>query len=252
VPGIPCAIPFDTVRCGDCYGTVYEALDAKTIVECIREDQTSLEHYAVASAKLLAQLHKTEVPAGSLPPADRWLHARLDSIASYFSEEEATTMHDLLRAIPPMNRFVHNDYHPKNIMDSHGELMLIDLGEAGAGNPLFDVMHTYFIFNMMGKGAGEHKDDELCFIGITYGELREYWAAFLPVYCGDASRVARINELLEPWGWFLYLTTSMSSPRLPEQYRMTYADRVRQAVLAHTDEMRAGIGELCELCGFND
>jgi hypothetical protein len=126
--------------------------------------------------------------------------------------------------------------------------MLIDLGEAGAGNPLYDVMHTYFIFNMIGSGIRDYSDDDVSFIGITYGQLREYWAAFLPAYCGGAGCVARINELLRPWGWFLYLTASMISPRLPAQYHAPYADRMRQEVLAHADEMRSGIAELSELC----
>ena len=33
--GVPCAIAFDTVRCGDSYGTIYEMLNAKTLTEII-------------------------------------------------------------------------------------------------------------------------------------------------------------------------------------------------------------------------
>lgn len=251
VLGVPCAIPFDTVRCGECYGTVYEALDAKTLVERIREDPSTLDRYAVEFAHLLSNLHSIEVPAGALPPADRWHHVRLDAIADVFGADEVAKMHDLLRAIPEMSRFVHNDYHPKNVMESNGELMVIDLGEAGAGNPLLDVMHTYFIFNMMGVGIGTHKPDEMSFIGLTYGELERFWPTFLPAYCADPRSVERLNALLEPWGWFLYLISAMSHPRLPQQYHPAYAERMRQMVLVREDEMRAGLAEMSALCGLD-
>lgn len=250
VLGVPCAIPFDTVRCGDCYGTVYEALDARTLTELIREDPSTLESYAARSARMLADLNAIEVPAGALPPAERWHHLRIDAIAAYFSENEVAEMHGLLQAIPPMSRFVHNDYHAKNIMESNGELMVIDLGEAGAGNPFLDIIHAYFIYNIMGGGLGTHADDDMSFIGLTYGELGRFWASFLPAYCKDEGSVERLNALFDPWGWFFYLSSSMGHPRLPEQYRVMYADRMRAQVLARADEMRSSLGEICALRGL--
>ena len=250
VLGVPCAIAFDTVRCGDSLGTVYEALDAKTIVECIREDPTTLERYATQSAEMLKRLHAIEVPEGQLPPADACLHARLDKLTDDFSAEELETLHALIDALPPLGRFVHNDYHPKNVMASGGELMIIDLGEAGIGNPLLDVMHSYFIFKLIGVGAGMHDPDELSFIGITYAELEAYWQAFLPVYCASQEKADRLNELLVPWGWMLYLLSAMSHPLLPKQYHASYAEKMRQYVLSRSDEMRADIDEMSALCGF--
>ncbi|MDO4796869.1 MAG: phosphotransferase [Coriobacteriales bacterium] len=249
VLGVPCAIPFDTVRCGDCYGTVYEALDAKTIAECVRENPKTLRRYAVDSARLLKELHAIEVPEGALPPADRTHHSRLDMLTNDFSADELAVMHGLLRSLPAMSRFVHNDYHVKNVMDSKGQLMLIDLGDAGAGNPLLDVIHTYFICNMMGSGIRDHDKDEMSFVGLTYGELDEFWAAFLPTYCGSEERAARLDDLLEPWGWLLYLSSSMSHPRLPQQYHAPYAALMRERVLARTDEMRERAEEMSALCG---
>ena len=248
VLGVPCAIPFDTVRCGDCYGTVYEALNAKTITECIRENPETLHRYAIESARLLKEMHAIEVPDGTLPPADRTHHLKIDVLSNDFSADELAQMHDLLRSLPPMKRFVHNDYHTKNVMDLDGQLMLIDLGDAGAGNPLLDIMHTYFICNMIGAGMGERDKDDMSFVGLTYGELAEFWADFLATYCGDKERAARLNELLEPWGWMLYLTGSMSHPRLPQQYHAPYAEMVRQRALSHAKEMHEHIEEMSALC----
>ena len=252
VLGVPCAISFDTVRCGDSLGTVYEALDAKTIVECIREDPSTLERYATLSAEMLKKLHAIEVPEGQLPPADACQHARIDTLADDFSAEELETLHGLIDALPPMGRFVHNDYHPKNVMVSDGELMIIDLGEAGIGNPLLDVMHTYFIFNLIGAGTGTHKADELSFIGITYGELEAYWKVFLPAYCASQEKADRLNDLLAPWGWMLYLFSAMSHPLLPKEYHASYAERMRQHALSHAETMASNIEEMVTLCGLSD
>ena len=250
VLGVPCAISFDTVRCGDSLGTVYEALDAKTIVECIREDPSTLEHYATLSAEMLKKLHAIEVPEGQLQPADACQHAKVDTLTDDFSAEELETLHGLIDALPPMARFVHNDYHPKNVMVSNGELMIIDLGEAGSGNPLLDVIHSYFIFNMMGASIGSHEPDEMSFIGITYGELEAYWKVFLPVYCASQEKADRLNDLLTPWGWMLYLLSAMSHPRLPKQYHAPYAEKMRQFVISRADGMRGDIKEISDLCGL--
>ena len=39
VAGVPTAIPYDIVRVGDCYGTVYELLNAKDLVNVIAQDK---------------------------------------------------------------------------------------------------------------------------------------------------------------------------------------------------------------------
>lgn len=248
VLGVPCAIPFDTVRCGDCYGTVYEAINAKTISECVRENPNTLHHYAVESAQLLKEIHAIEVPDGTLPPADRSQHAKIDALSHDFSVDELAELHDLLRSLPPMKRFVHNDYHTKNVMDLDGQLMLIDLGDAGTGNPLLDIIHTYFICNIMGAGMSKRNRDDMSFVDLTYGELDEFCADFLATYCGDKERAARLSELLEPWGWMLYLIGSMSHPRLPQQYHAPYAEMMRQRVLSHAQEMREHVEEMSALC----
>ena len=64
--GVPCAIAFDTVKVGDCYGTIYEMLNAATVQERIREKPDRLPELAAATAKLLKELHETEVPAGQI------------------------------------------------------------------------------------------------------------------------------------------------------------------------------------------
>ena len=236
--GVPCAIAFDTVKAGNCYGTVYETLNAATITERIRENASRLEELAEASTKLLRELHATEVPEGQLPPADRLLHGTIDKIAGDFNPDEVEKIHALYAAIPRMNRFVHNDYHTKNVMETgDGELMLIDLGDAGAGNPMIDLIHCCFIYNFMGAGSRAHTDDEMSFIGLTYGELKRFWKVFSETYFGSAEKAKTMDALLKPYALLMYLTVAMAYPRLPLEHHALYANRVRAEVLCHYDEM---------------
>lgn len=236
--GVPCAIAFDTVKVGDSYGTVYEMLNAATVQERIREKTERLPELAAATARLLKELHGTEIPTGQLPPADRLLHSTIDKLTEDFTTDELEKLHTLYNSIPAMDRFVHNDYHAKNVMETgDGELMLIDLGDAGAGNPLIDLIHCCFIYQMMGSGLKEHTDDEMSFIGLTYGELKEFWKIFLETYCGSAEKAASLNEKLLPFATMQYLTVSMAHPRLPKEYHPAYAEKVRKQVLSRYDEM---------------
>ncbi|MBQ9721367.1 MAG: anti-sigma factor antagonist [Oscillospiraceae bacterium] len=241
--GVPCAIAFDTVRCGESYGTIYELLKAATLTERIRKDPDTLPRYAEASARLLHEMHQIEVPDGQMQKASRLPHAAVDAVAPDFSPEEIAQMHRLYDAIPEMRRFIHNDYHAKNVMESDGELILIDLGDAGAGNPLIDLIHCYMVYMLIGGGLDRHAPDEMSFIGLTYGEMKRFWDIFLPTYCGSEAEAQRLNRILAPYAQMMYLTASMSHPMLPAQYHAAYAQQVRQQVFPHAEEMRGSIAE---------
>lgn len=245
--GVPCAIAFDTVKVGDCYGTIYEMLNAATVQERIWEKPDRLPELAASTAQLLKELHETEVPPGQMLPADRVLHNTIDKLSEDFVPDELEKMHELYNSIPIMNRFVHNDYHAKNVMETgDGELMLIDLGDAGTGNPLIDLIHCCFIYQMMGSGTKEHTDDEMSFIGLTYGELKEFWRIFLETYCGSAEKAEVVNEKLLPFATMQYLTASMAHPRLPKEYHPVYADKVREQVLSRYDELLGSLAGVME------
>lgn len=243
--GVPCAIAFDTVKVGDCYGTIYEMLNAATVQERIREKPDRLHELAASTAKLLKELHETEVPNGQMLPADRVLHNTIDKLSEDFTADEVDKLHALYNSIPTMNRFVHNDYHAKNVMETgDGELMLIDLGDAGAGNPLIDLIHCCFVYLMMGTGTKEHTADEMSFIGLTYGELKDYWKIFLETYCGSAEKACVLNEKLFPFAQLQYFTVAMAHPRLPKEYHKPYADRVRKEVLSRYDELLGSLNRI--------
>lgn len=175
-----------------------------------------------------------------MQPASAPYYNSIEANADKFDADEIARMRALYDVIPPMSRFVHNDFHTRNIMESDGELMLIDLGESGAGNPLFDLIHSCLVFNLMGT-ASEHTADDESFIGITYGDLRRFWSAMLTTYCGSAERASRLNELLMPYATMTYLLVSMEHPLLPKEYHAVFVNMMREQVFTHADEMLASV-----------
>lgn len=43
--GVPTAISYDTVKVGDCYGVVYELLDARDLLNVVRNDKEHIAEY---------------------------------------------------------------------------------------------------------------------------------------------------------------------------------------------------------------
>ena len=230
--GIPCAIAFDTVIFGDSYGNVYEMLNARTIAEQIRKTPETLPEYARRSADLLHVLHDIDVPKGSLPRASDLLHRNIDLARDIFTPEEIKTMYKIYNAIPEGNKFVHNDFHVKNIMESNGELLLIDLGDAGAGNPIIDIIHCMMVYviNPVGRTFA---DSDMGFIGLTYGEMRAFWEIFSAHYWGSSAKAERVNKVIGRYAALMRILVSVTYPSFPKEAIPMYAEAMRSEVLSH-------------------
>ena len=238
--GVPCAIAFDTVKCGENYGTVYEMLNAGTLSERIRSHPERLPEFARDSALLLRKLHAIDVPEGQMPRASRLLHNTIDKLTDDFTPEEISHMHDIYNTIPEQNHFIHNDYHPKNIMESDGELMIIDLGDAGMGNPVIDLIHCYFVLMLAGRESRKKvTDDDIGFVGISYRDMREFWKIFIAAYIGtdDEAEITALEAKLEPYSLLMYMTTALAHPLMPKDFHKPYVDNIRGRVLSRYEEL---------------
>jgi len=113
----------------------------------------SLVPYVSGAAEWLAKLHNTKIRL------DR-VRSRKDEVAATLKYARALTWHfprlaseiksisdqmvSLQEANAPCPRKpIHGDYHPRNIISSPGITTVIDLEEAGMGDPAFDV--GYFV-----------------------------------------------------------------------------------------------------------
>lgn len=151
VLGMPTAISFDVVKVAplveggeECYGLVYEFLNAKTLSAVVSQHPDQLDVYAKKYADLFRQLHQIEVPTGgSVPPAMERERRQVEHLSRYFSQENIDMLLHILDSVPEGHSLLHMDLQAKNVMVQDDELMLIDMGEMGYGHPLLDLGHSH-------------------------------------------------------------------------------------------------------------
>ncbi len=151
VLGMPTPISFDIVKVApqttgaeECFGLVYELLEAQTLSTYLKKHPTQLDVCAKKYADLFLQLHQIEVPiGGKVPSAIENERKQVEHIRRYFPEENINMLLSIVDSIPAGNRLLHMDLQTKNAMMQEDELMLIDMGEVGYGHPLLDLAHAY-------------------------------------------------------------------------------------------------------------
>ncbi|MBQ6411701.1 MAG: anti-sigma factor antagonist [Atopobiaceae bacterium] len=185
VSGIPTAIPYDVVRVGDGYGSVFELLDADSVASLLSSGTWTVEHVADECVRLLKQIAQTEVDPNVMPSIKDEALGWIDVLATRLTVEQTERLRELFLAIPDITRMIHGDFHIKNIMVQNGELLLIDMDTLSHGNPVFDLASTYNAyqgFSLVDHGTVER------FMGIPYETASRLWSLILHGYfegCGE-------------------------------------------------------------------
>ena len=185
--GIPTAISYDMVKCGDSYGVVYELLDAKTLAQVISDAPERIPEIAGRCAGLLKDLHRI------VPDADSGLQSRkdellhwVDSISEHITAAEADAIRGLIRAVPDRDTFLHGDFNFKNIMLRGEEFQIIDIGDAAIGHPVFDLAMVMQVYVVMPEGLGREKGEAEVkrILGYEPAWAAEVWRTLCGTYFG--------------------------------------------------------------------
>ena len=198
IAGIPTAIPYDIVRVGDGYGTVYEMLDAKELVGIIAEDKEHIDRHIGNFAKLVKNMHTVKVDPEKFGSVKQDSIGALPYLASVLTDEEMKKLRGLYENIPDRDTFIHGDCHIGNVMARDGEMMFIDLGTAGMGHPIFDMGSMYSIF------VDRADNDEAIAASpvlrqFTKDEIKRIWNVFIHTYLDteDEEFVAAAERQIE-------------------------------------------------------
>ena len=179
--GIPTAIPFDIVKVGDRYGSVFEMIKAKNCSELLAEDTGRLEEMIGMYAGFLRQVHGAVSEPGELPDARELYLGYLDTAAEVIPEEVCSRIRTLIREMPEDLHVIHGDIQLKNVMYSNGEMILIDMETLSCGNPVFDLAGMYMSYIAF---CEDEPENSMNFMGLPlevtnrlcYGTLRRYLA----------------------------------------------------------------------------
>ena len=187
--GVPTAISYDVVKCGDSYGVVYEMLNVKTAAQIINEDPSKIPEICSKAAELLKELHKI-VPYSDagLPNFKQKLLNWVDSISEFITESEAEKIKAFICSIPDRNTFLHGDYNLKNIMLQNGEFRLIDLGSISIGNPIFDIAWLMYWYVCLLQNRDFSIEQRNIMLGFDSKYAPKVWSVICGTYFGLSSQ----------------------------------------------------------------
>ncbi len=179
VMGVPTAIPYDVVKVGDLYGSVFELLNAKSFAKLMIEHPEQTEQFAKESVEILKTMHSTMLKPGELPDKKQEALVWANYCKDYLPEEIGNKLVALVEAIPDTNNMLHGDYHIKNIMQQNGENLLIDMDTLAMGHPIFEFAAIYAAY--IGFSCID-KENVFHFLGIPYEQAQVFWKATLRDY----------------------------------------------------------------------
>ena len=139
VSGIPTAISYDVVACGNRTGVVYEMLDATLFSAVIKNDLAHIEQHAQTLAQIAMNFHATVADPKVFPDIKEGFRAYIDQMDFFMSADEIAFLHRKLESIPDADTCIHCDLHTSNIMIRAGEPVVIDMGDVSRGHYLFDI-----------------------------------------------------------------------------------------------------------------
>lgn len=183
VMGIPTAIPYDIVKVGDLYGTVFELLNAKSIVDFIKNDD-NLDVFAKKSAEILKHMHNKEVKSGELPSRKEIVINLLKECEEAFPKDTFQKLLALLETIPEKNTMLHCDFQVKNVMMQDSELLLIDMDKLSVGHPIFEfasIYASYYGFSCVDKFNTDK------FLGLPLSTTNKLFDRIFEYYYDDKS-----------------------------------------------------------------
>lgn len=179
IHGINTAIPYDVVRVGDCYGTMFELLNADSISHLIAVHPEELDNYVARFVQLLTKIHSTELTPGEIPDMKAVALDWADFLQDYLPAELWSKLHNLVAAVPERNTMLHGDYHSNNVMVQNGETLLIDMDTLCMGHPIFELASMFNGF----KGFSELDPSiSMSFLGLSHETSVQIWETSLRMY----------------------------------------------------------------------
>ncbi len=193
VSGIATAIPYEVVKVGNKYGTIYELIKSKTLSEILQESGDEFDSIAKKYGKFMREMHQVDVSNANFKSTTESYAQYKPVIAGKLGSETAEIYNTLLDSIPDRNTYVHGDFHPKNIMVTGNDFLLIDMGESSHGHPIFDVM----ALGVLRLALADLPEKCQTFVGISSDELIRLWDLFIPEYfdTNDEEKIKHISNV---------------------------------------------------------
>ena len=190
VMGVPTAIPYDVVKVGDLYGSVFELLNAESFASLLQKQPERYDELAKASVEILKIMHSTKLKPNELPDVKDEARSWVNFCKGYLSAATYQKLYDMIEDIPDTTNMLHGDFHLKNIMRQGKENLLIDMDTLTMGHPVFELAAIYLAY------VGFAEVDPDCipnFMGISNELARKLFDATMRYYF-ETEYPARLEE----------------------------------------------------------
>lgn len=190
--GVPTMISFDIVKVGDCFGAIYELINAETVMHYLIEEKDKENKYCRMFAELMLSAHDATIKSSAVGYKNEEFLHKMDLLfeKGKLNEEELPIFKEIINAVPKEEYFVHGDCHPMNAMIQDGEPLFIDLGCIGKGNHLWDLVGAGWL-----QAAGEmlRPDQVVPFLGMEGNRAKRVWEKIVRFYLDGSARYKHEN-----------------------------------------------------------
>ena len=237
--GIPTAISFDLVDCGEGkIGVVYEAIKSSTLGETIQKDPSRMEELTERYIEQLNLLHAVHTDNPVFGSAKASYAKQVEAASKYLTEEEGELMKQILEVLPEGDRLVHCDAHPKNIMIQNGEMLWIDMEGMSVGHPIYDLISIAVILNGM-------RTDEMTMgiCGMDNATVKLFKDCFIRKYfkTEDPEMIQKMGGLLDGLRLIRAVFAIGFTTSGTEKYRPAIIEMARQHFFPNIQKIAGGI-----------
>lgn len=193
VLGIPTAIPYDVVRVGESYGSVFELLNSRSFSKLIAADPAGMDKYVDLYVDLMKKMHSTHVKPGDMPRMKEIALNWVTFLREYLPADQAEKLVALVEAVPERDTMLHGDYHTNNIVMQNDEVLIIDMDTLCVGHPIFELASMYLGFVAFGE---LDPNVTLNFLKMTHDTAVVFWKKALAKYLGsdDDAAIRAVEE----------------------------------------------------------
>ena len=240
--GIPTAISFDLVDCGEGKrGVVYETIKSRTLGESIQSNPELMEELTERYVEQLNTLHAVHTDNPVFGNAKDNYKTQVENASKFLTEEEGKMLEQILDVLPEGDRLVHCDAHPKNIMIQNGDMLWIDMEGMATGHPIYDLISIAVVLNGM-------RTDEMSLgiCGMDNQTVLKFKDCFIRKYfkTEDPEAVQRYSSMIDALRLIRAVLAIGFTSKNTEEFRPAIIGMARQVFFPNIQKIAGGIQHL--------
>ena len=237
--GIPTAISFDLVDCGEGRrGVVYETIKSRTLGETIQSSPELMDELTEKYVGQLNILHAVHTDNPVFGSAKDNYRKQVENASKFLTEEEGKMLEQILDVLPEGDRLCHCDAHPKNIMIQNGDMLWIDMEGMAVGHPIYDLISIAAVLNGM-------RTDEvtMSICGMDIPTVLKFKECFIRKYfkTDDPEMIQKYSSMIDALRLIRAVFAIGFTSKNTEEFRPAIIAMARQVFFPNIQKIAGGV-----------